>query len=749
VAIGVSTTAGSVLGTIYVADPLNNQVLVFAPGGGPPASLSTLACPPSLAACGGFTTYVLNQPTFVAVGLDGNLWISDTGNDVVVETTPAGTVLAFAGVGPLFIVCGCSIFGCGGCPPPHFSAGQADGQFFGPGALAIDSQTGELYVADAAGAIDLGEAGYQAANIRVEKFSKTGSFEQVLGSWCTLKPDGTQAAGNCNTSAPGAVALGDGQFAHVTGMAVDGSSNLYVAEDAPANNRVQKFNPSGTFLLKWGGQPTGSGPGMFNGPGGIAVDLDQTVYVTDVLNDRIQVFDGNGHFISTSGSTGAGEVQFNHPFAIASVPPAASLLCLFGFNPTLSDCIHGLIVSEISASGNNRVQVLAGRYDHDNDGITDEIDTAPNSPSNGFSNGSLGFTTSGTVVSPGNQTFTIYATLGPTPIDEVHVLTETTGGASPLVLSLCAGPTVTFVAGTDARLHCSVPTVTADVGPVDVRFVGQDGTVATATLRTGDSLSMNPATSQITDNVGVIALTVGGEPVSLNPGQSVQVQSPALSVTSITSASPTVAVVGQGVVVSFSVSAPPGYNVSPTGTVTVSASTGETCNASAPTGSCTLTFASPGSRLLTADYSGDSRFLASRSPTVTQTVSDFKLSAAPSVRTVAPGGHATYTVTAAPVSGFTGSVSLACNGAPASSTCTITPSTLTLGASASARVVVRLPHRIHSHTYTVTFTGVTGTGNPATGGLAHSTDVELRVKHDRDEHESGGDRDGSGDDEHR
>jgi hypothetical protein len=149
VAIGASTSPGSITGTIYVADPDNNQVVGFPPGGST-LFFNSLPCPSSVSGCV-VNPWTLSSPTFLAAAPNGNLWISDTGNDVVVEVNPAGTVVAFAGAGPSNVVNGCS-FGIG-CPS-HPNSGQANGQFFGPGPLAVDG-SGNLYVADAAGALAL------------------------------------------------------------------------------------------------------------------------------------------------------------------------------------------------------------------------------------------------------------------------------------------------------------------------------------------------------------------------------------------------------------------------------------------------------------------------------------------------------------------------------------------------------------------------------------------------------------------
>ncbi|HEU4447768.1 MAG TPA: hypothetical protein VFR94_24055 [Nitrososphaeraceae archaeon] len=55
------------------------------------------------------------------------------------------------------------------------------------------------------------------------------------------------------------------------------------------------------FVAKWGSE--GSGPGQFNGQNDVDPFKD-FVYVADYDNNRIQVFDSNGTFVSSWGSEG-------------------------------------------------------------------------------------------------------------------------------------------------------------------------------------------------------------------------------------------------------------------------------------------------------------------------------------------------------------------------------------------------------------------------------------------------------------
>jgi hypothetical protein len=69
---------------------------------------------------------------------------------------------------------------------------------------------------------------------------------------------------------------------------------------------------------------------------------------------------------------------------------------------------------------------------------------------------------------------------------------------------------------------------------------------------------------------------------------------------------------------------------------------------------------------------------------------DFSISAGPSSATIAAGSPANYTVTAAPTSNFNGTVTWGCTGAPAASTCTVSPSPVTLNGSSTATATVTL-----------------------------------------------------------
>ena len=103
---------------------------------------------------------------------------------------------------------------------------------------------------------------------------------------------------------------GDGPdtFDRPSGVAIAPSGEIFVTDGHGSNDRVVKFAADGTFLKAWG--RTGSAPGEFDQPHDISIGGTRGwVYVADRSNNRVQVFDQEGHFI-------VAWVQFGRPSAL-------------------------------------------------------------------------------------------------------------------------------------------------------------------------------------------------------------------------------------------------------------------------------------------------------------------------------------------------------------------------------------------------------------------------------------------------
>jgi uncharacterized protein (TIGR03663 family) len=152
--------------------------------------------------------------------------------------------------------------------------GASPGQFAEPRGLAADGR-GNLYVAD-------------TKNNRVQVFDTNGSFLRSLG-------------------APGS---GDGQLKEPCGVAVDADGSVVVADTW--NHRIARFGPDG----KWLGSFVDDQRGFF-GPRSVLLSRD-SLYVADTGNKRIVRFDRSWKRVSDWGSSGTGPGQFIEPVGLAA-----------------------------------------------------------------------------------------------------------------------------------------------------------------------------------------------------------------------------------------------------------------------------------------------------------------------------------------------------------------------------------------------------------------------------------------------
>jgi hypothetical protein len=159
----------------------------------------------------------------------------------------------------------------------------------------------------------------------IQKFDATGrlvvSFGSGLFSWphgLFAAPDGTiwVTDGRNHTVmqfAPdgqvlrtlgkvGVAGSGPDTFNSPSDVLVTVNGDIFVADghgDYPVpktNDRMVKFSKEGKFIKAWGHH--GSAPGEFDVPHGLAMDTAGRLFVADRANNRIQIFDQDGNFLT-------------------------------------------------------------------------------------------------------------------------------------------------------------------------------------------------------------------------------------------------------------------------------------------------------------------------------------------------------------------------------------------------------------------------------------------------------------------
>ena len=204
------------------------------------------------------------------------------------------------------------------------SEGKGKGQFSYPCGVALDSD-GCIYV-------------YDTGNQRIQKLTFDGQYiksvsgKKLIGQNLFDNPVGLKVNKNklhvCYsdnnrilvfdrelnyiTCIGGGEGSGPGQLSGPQDIAWDSSCMLYVAD--MDNHRIQVFDEDGRYVREFGQE--GSGHGELFGPHYIDVARD-LVYVSEFGNNRVSVFDTSGRFVCTVGRRGSGPGELDYPYGIS------------------------------------------------------------------------------------------------------------------------------------------------------------------------------------------------------------------------------------------------------------------------------------------------------------------------------------------------------------------------------------------------------------------------------------------------
>lgn len=292
-------------GNIYIADFTANRVRKINTAG----IISTFAGNGTASTTGDggpATAATVNQPYGLATDALGNVYISEFAGGVVRRVTSAGSISTFA-------------------------AGLTN-----PAGLSTDG-AGNLYIAD-----------YGAGKVIMVT---SGGSPSLFAGTGTL---GFSGDGGAATAA---------NLGHVTGVAVDGSGNVYIA--VQDGERVRVVNSSGVISTVAGtGTPGFSGDGgvataaLLHKPTSCAVDASGSLYIADETNLRIRKVTFPAGTIETIAGTGLTAFNGNGILATAaninpnyvSVAPTGELF-LTDIARVRRICIGGLpTVDPISGS---------------------------------------------------------------------------------------------------------------------------------------------------------------------------------------------------------------------------------------------------------------------------------------------------------------------------------------------------------------------------------------------------------------
>ncbi len=215
----------------------------------------------------------INYPLGLAIDNSGNIYIADHFNHRIRRVAADGTITTVAGSDSI---------GSTGDDGPATSA-----QLNYPSGIAIDS-SGALYITD-------------TMNHVIRKV--------VVGGNITLFAGQRGVSGFQETDLQGEyLQAKDAQLNAPTGIAIDGSGNIYFCDTR--NHRVRRIGTDGKIqTIAGAGEKGETGDGgkaveaKLNSPTGVAVDAAGNVYIADQMNHRIRRVDKDG-IISTVAGTG-------------------------------------------------------------------------------------------------------------------------------------------------------------------------------------------------------------------------------------------------------------------------------------------------------------------------------------------------------------------------------------------------------------------------------------------------------------
>jgi sugar lactone lactonase YvrE len=284
-------------GNLYIADQVNHRVRKVDASG----TITTIAGNGT----GGYsgdngaaTSAELNYPCGVAVDSSGDVYIADTGNNVI-RKVAGGTITTFAG---------------------DFSLGSGyAGDTAAANAAQLDGPVG--IVVDSAGNVWIGDTG----NNVIREVTTDGNINTIVGnSYADFGGDGGAAIAS--------------SLNHPLGLALDATGNLYIADQL--NQRIRKVAAAKSIITTTSIITTVAGSGILGykgsgdlaldagllDPSWVAVDSAGNLFITDLVNNvvrrvatdgTIATVAGNGQFGDSGDGGPALQAAITFPLSVA------------------------------------------------------------------------------------------------------------------------------------------------------------------------------------------------------------------------------------------------------------------------------------------------------------------------------------------------------------------------------------------------------------------------------------------------
>jgi hypothetical protein len=274
-------------GNVFIADSANNVIREVVKATGNIITVAGKGVAGYSGDNGPATAAQLYHPEDVAVGANGNLFIADAGNNVIREVAQA--------TGDIITVAGTGVAGYGGDGGPASTA-----LLNNPYGVAVDG-SGNLFIAD-------------SGNNVIRKVTQaTGVISTVAGN------------GNPGDGGDGGPAT-SAELTSPTGVAVDGSGNLFLAEFG--SNFIRKVTQAtgvistvaGTGAPGYGGDNGPATAALLHSPAKVAVDGNGNLFLADFGNNRIrEVLAATGTIVTVAGTGTAGSLGDNGPATAAQL----------------------------------------------------------------------------------------------------------------------------------------------------------------------------------------------------------------------------------------------------------------------------------------------------------------------------------------------------------------------------------------------------------------------------------------------